>query len=189
MRIGIDCDGVILDYMKTVRAYAELHDMDVLQKKGLINRTAFYVRDRYDWTKEESKKFGDEFFVKLTEKAPVYALAPDMIKRLRSDGHKVFIVSNRPWISVQHTLEAEKVFAKNDLAFDGMLWTSDKISTCLENKLDVMIDDDNTIAEKCAANNIRCLFMRDKGTPKVNNPLVQEVDSWPEIYRNIKNLS
>ena len=35
MIIGIDVDGVILDYMTTVRAYAELYDFEELHKNGV----------------------------------------------------------------------------------------------------------------------------------------------------------
>ena len=183
MRIGVDCDGVVLDYMKTARAYAELYDIDVAGTGGMADRSAIYARERYKWTAEVSKKFGEEFFVKLTREAPVFALAAEMIRRLRSEGHQLYMVSNRVIISPKHVAEAERVFARNKIVFDGIFWTGDKIKTILENKLDLMIDDDNRVAEACAASNIRCLFMRDKNTPEVRHALVREVDNWPEIYR------
>jgi len=37
LKIGIDVDGVMLDYMVTVRAYAEMYDFIELNKKELID--------------------------------------------------------------------------------------------------------------------------------------------------------
>jgi len=52
MKIGIDIDGVIFDYMITVRAYAELYDYEELHKSGVINTEALKGGKRYDWTKK-----------------------------------------------------------------------------------------------------------------------------------------
>lgn len=181
-------DGTIIDYMKTVAAYAELFDMDVVKGSGIINRGATYANQRYRWNEEANKKFGDQYFVELTKKSPVFPLAPKMIARFRTDGHQVFILSNRQWFGKKHTDAAEQVCLDNDIKVDGFLWTDDKIRTALEMELDVLIDDQAEIVRKCVEFAIPIIFLRDKNTDKVEGPTVWEVDSWPEIYRVFTKL-
>lgn len=189
MKIGIDMDGTIIDYMKTVAAYAELFDMDVIKGSGIINRGATYAHQRYGWNDEANKKFGDEHFVELTKISPVFPLATEMIARLRADGHQVFILSNRQWFGKKHIDAAEQACADNGIVTDGFLWTDDKIRTALENELDVLIDDQAEIVRKCVEFDIPIVFFRDKNTDKVEGPTVWEVDSWPEIYRVLAKLA
>ena len=37
MKIGLDIDGIILDFERTMRVYAELYDLLILRKNGVKN--------------------------------------------------------------------------------------------------------------------------------------------------------
>ena len=52
MKIGIDIDGVILDYERMLKTYGDLYDFIELKKNGIINRNEHYLRNRYNWTEE-----------------------------------------------------------------------------------------------------------------------------------------
>ena len=41
MKIGIDIDGIILDFERTMRTLAELYDLLILNKKGIVNKNEF----------------------------------------------------------------------------------------------------------------------------------------------------
>lgn len=56
MKIGIDIDGVILDYERVLKTYDDLYDFIELKKNGIINRDEHYLRNRYDWTEVERMK-------------------------------------------------------------------------------------------------------------------------------------
>ena len=55
MKIGIDIDGVILDFERTMQTYAELYDLLILKKSGKINNNFSYL-DKYDWTIDDRIK-------------------------------------------------------------------------------------------------------------------------------------
>ena len=65
MKIGIDIDGVILDFERTMNTYAEIYDLLILNKKGKINNKFSYL-DKYDWTVNERKEFIDNYLVYAT---------------------------------------------------------------------------------------------------------------------------
>ena len=48
MKIGIDIDGVSLDYERVLKTYGDLYDFIELK-----NRHEHYLRNRYNWTEEE----------------------------------------------------------------------------------------------------------------------------------------
>lgn len=189
MNIGIDVDGVIFDYMTHVRAYAELYDFEILHKKGVVNREEMKVGKRYDWTKEQTKEFGDKYFVELTKTMPIFTLAQEIIERLNAEGNKLFVISNRGLLHEGARTEAQKLFDKFGLKFEKCFWdVSDKAKVCLENNIKVMIDDSDEVCNDCAQNGIQAIYMREKDTPKIENQLVHEVDNWGEIYRVIKQI-
>ena len=115
MIIGIDVDGVILDYMTTVRAYAELYDFEELHKNGVVNKQGIKVKERYDWTDEENKNFANKYFDYITTITNFNPLAIDIINRLHNEGHKLYIISNRGLLSEKAMTLCEDMFKKNNL--------------------------------------------------------------------------
>ena len=68
MKIGIDIDGVILDYERVLRTYGDLYDFIELKKGGIINRNEHYLRNRYSWTEEERMNFVNKSFLVQVQK-------------------------------------------------------------------------------------------------------------------------
>ena len=44
MKIGIDIDGVILDYERVLKTYGDLYDFIELKKYGIVNRNEQYLK-------------------------------------------------------------------------------------------------------------------------------------------------
>jgi len=191
IKIGIDVDGVILDYMNTVRAYAELYDYCDLHKNGVVNKEALKVKQRYEWTSEEVKFFADKYFVELTKITPFNPLAIDILKRLKSEGYELCIISNRGLIHEEAITIVEDMFKKEELIFDKYFWkTSDKMKVCLENDIKIIIDDSTDVCEEAIKNNVIALYFREKNSKKLDeNEKLYDIDNWGQAYRHIKNLT
>ena len=56
MKIGIDIDGVILDFERTMQTYAELYDLLILKKSGKINNNFSYLDKRVIEILDETNK-------------------------------------------------------------------------------------------------------------------------------------
>ena len=67
MKIGIDIDGVILDYERILKTYGDLYDFIELKKDGIVNRNEHYLRNRYNWTEEERMDFVNRYFLELSK--------------------------------------------------------------------------------------------------------------------------
>ena len=62
----------------------------------------------------------------------------------------------------------------------------DKFATCLDEKVDVMIDDDYKIIKKLNENGIKALYFRDTNLLKLpETDLMHEVNNWGDVYRYI----
>ena len=95
MKIGIDIDGVILDYERVLKTYGDLYDFIELKKDGIINRNEHYLRNRYDWTDEERMNFINKYFLKLSKFTPLIPGAKDVIDMLQKEGNELIIISAR----------------------------------------------------------------------------------------------
>ena len=83
MKIGIDVDGVILDYERVLKTYGDLYDFIELKKNGIINRNEHYLRNRYEWTEKERMNFVNKYFLKLSKQKPLIPGAKDVINMLQ----------------------------------------------------------------------------------------------------------
>lgn len=66
MKIGIDVDGVLLDFEKELRTRAELFDLLELNGKGIQNRNKFNLEERYGWNKDIGEKFIKKYFLQVS---------------------------------------------------------------------------------------------------------------------------
>ncbi len=106
---------------------------------------------------------------------------------MREDGHKLIIISSRGYDNVEMKKIVEKRFKKENLKFDKYYWkVLDKLQICLEEKIDLMIDDNYLICKNLSDNFINTLYLRDVKKQKLEeNKYLKEVNSWGEIYRYV----
>lgn len=86
MKIGIDVDGVIIDYERVVKTYAELYDLLELKKDGAINKDEPYFQKRYDWTQEQIDDFIKKYLMPLTFESRILPGVKDVINLLKTTG-------------------------------------------------------------------------------------------------------
>lgn len=67
MKIGIDVDGVLLDFEKELRTRAELYDLLELNGKGILNKNKFNLEERYGWNKDVGEKFIKKYFLQVSK--------------------------------------------------------------------------------------------------------------------------
>lgn len=189
MKIGIDIDGVILDYARVLKTYTDLYDFIELKKDGVVNRREHYFRNRYNWTEEERKNFVNKYFLKLSKQTNLIPGAKDVINMLKQDGHELIIISARGGMVAEMKDVAEEKFSQEGLIFSKYYWKQDdKLEVAQKEKIDYMIDDAYEVCKKLSENGIKTIYFRDKEMKKLEqNENLIEVSNWGEIYRVIKN--
>lgn len=190
MKIGVDIDGVILDYERVLKTYGDLYDFIELKKDGIINRHEHYLRNRYNWTEEERMNFINKYFLKLSRKTNLIPGAKDVIHMLQNEGHELIIISARDGMIEEMKDVAIEKFDKEDIKFNKYYWKrDDKLEVVQKEKIDVMIDDSYDVCKKLSLNGIKTIYFRDKEMKVLEqNENLKEVSNWGEIYRYIKGM-
>lgn len=190
MKIGIDVDGVILDYERVLRTYADLYDFIELKKCGIINRDEHYLENRYNWSKEEKMDFVNRYFLKLAKKAQLIPGAKDVIDMLLKEGNEFVVISARGGMIKEMKNIAIKKFNEENICFSKYYWNqADKLIIAKKENIDFMIDDSYDVCKKLSQNGIKTIYFRDKDMKKIEQgKYLKEVSNWGEIYRILKNV-
>lgn len=190
MKIGVDIDGVILDYERVLRTYGDLYDFIELKKDGIINRNEHYLRDRYDWTEEERVQFVNKYFLKLSKQAQLIPGAKDVINILQKEGNELIVISARGGMVKEMQDVAIEKLQNEGISFNKYYWKQeDKLEVAQKEHIDFMIDDSYGVCKKLSENKIKTIYFRDKEMKKLEqNEYLIEVSNWGEIYRYIKQM-
>ena len=190
MKIGIDIDGVILDYERVLKTYGDLYDLIELKKDGIIDRNEHYLRNRYDWTEEERMNFINKYFLKLSKQTSLISGAKDVINMLQKEGNELIIISARGGMIEEMKDVAIEKFNEEGISFNKYYWKQeDKLEVAKNEKIDVMIDDSYNVCKKLSSNGIKTIYFRDKEMKVLEqNDNLKEVSNWGEIYRYIKEM-
>ena len=190
MKIGIDIEGVILDYERVLKTYGDLYDFIELKKDGIINRNEHYLRNRYDWTDDERMNFVNKYFLKLSKQTPLIPGAKDVIDMLQKEGNELIIISARGGMIEEMKDVAIEKFEEEGIAFNKYYWKQDdKLEVAKKEKIDVMIDDSYEVCKKLSSKGIKTIYFRDKDMKVLEqNENLKEVSNWGKIYRYIKGM-
>lgn len=194
MRIGIDFDGVIFDTESWFHAYAAKFAHDIL-KRPIVDKKTIYAQTRYAMTEEESLKC-QEAWGELTMKASPMAYVKEVLALLKKDGHELFIVSSR-MVGVyksDYLSSAKKQLKKLGFEFAWIggeapsthgreIAVMDKAAVCIEHKIDILIEDNPEVVQKCVEAGIKCLqfcHLFARYAPPVAGAI--RCENWWECY-------
>lgn len=188
MKIGIDIDGVILDFERTMRSYAELYDFLILKKEGVKDLKKFDYLKRYNWTDEEKQRFVDKYLTYATiNSTPLIPLVKEMLDLFKLEGYDFFFITARGLLKKETKEAVIQVFQKNDISTDNIYWgIKDKVLKCKELGIDLMIEDNPSICKSLINNEIKTMYFRDKDNEKLQiSAFLTEVSNVGEICRYI----
>ena len=147
MRIGIDIDGVFTDL--------EQFHIDYGSKYCFENNIEFDIDlSRYDIegafriTEEQENDFWEKYLEFYAREERIRPFAKEVIDRLIADGHEIYIITAR-WLADREVEIGENMrkmvkswLSENKISYDKIFFTkSDKLQYCIDNKIDLMIDD------------------------------------------------
>ena len=187
MTIGIDVDDTITNsYDEIINRIALYYNLNVLELKN--SGVSYYE------IKDDKKKYPnyDEFtknnFEDIMKNVSIKDNACEVINNLHNEGFKIYIVTarNKKEYSMPYTYTYEYLI-NNNIYFDKLIVSSfEKGKTCLENKIDILIDDnvDNCVSARNSG--VKTLLF-DNVFNKQNNEF-ERVYSWYEIYKKIHEI-
>lgn len=187
MRIGIDLDDTITKTDEILFKYAKIYNEE---EKILfnINREEWNLTKAFGWNEENIKGFFSKYLKSIYEKAEIKENAKEKINALKNDGNKIIIITARDTKSLKEVHEVCKDWLINNkinvdkIVVDG----GNKAQKCLENKIDIFIDDNICNCENVYNNlKIPVLLMNSRYNKDYQNPKIKRVYNWNEIYNEI----
>ncbi len=193
MNIGIDIDGVLTnddDYILDCTT-------KFCYEKGLklFDDPYKYEYRKFDWDINTLNEYRNEyFFWKYIDEEPARKFASEVIKKLKADGHKIYIITGRHKAVEQSEtgeMMREKIsnwLKNNDIIYDELVFTvTPKIPDIKKRNIDIMIEDSpETIPMISEISHVLCYDTRYNRNLECNN--MTRVFSWYDIYIKINEF-
>lgn len=183
MNIGIDIDDTLVDSSKGA--------VKDIQKYDATGDIVKYVEEimRGEIPNENIKKFLNDYSLPILRNAKVKKSAADVIRRLRNGGHKIIFITSRTDDACKglqdKTLEYLK---KNEIEYDKILFNSlDKAKVCMENEIDVMVDDSIKHCEAVENIGIKA-FLFNSLVNIGKKTAVKRINTWKKLEKEIENI-
>ena len=193
MKIGIDIDDTLTDIRDELKE-AALEYAKELGKN--VNLSSKYVEDKnngnayqekYGFSYEELKYFLKNIQEEIVKKAKPRQDVVEVIKNLRKDGHKIYIITARdnefhddPYALSKNWLD------KNNIQYDKLIVNArEKAKICIKQNIDLFIDDQLANCMKISNENIKVIRITNYQEKHGN---VVNKASWKDIYEYIKEM-
>lgn len=193
MNIGIDIDGVLTNDDDYILDYTSKYCYDN-NLKG-FNDANLYEYRKIDWNEETINDYREKYFLNYIKNEPARKFASEVIKKLREDGNKIFIISARYKTAKNGKIGNDNVrectinwLKQNEIEYDKLIFTKPpKVKDILENKIDLMIEDSpTTIGELVKV--VKVLYYDTRYNRDIEHENITRVYSWYDIYMKIKEM-
>ena len=145
MNIGIDVDGTITDLMPFILKYGK----EFAQKHNLIFSETFpnkNPKEIFGWPPEFNEKFWEEGNWIYANNVIIRENAKLIIDELKNQGHNIFIITSRKFAcpedyNPQMYNLLINTLKDNQIYYDKLLLTKNKIAEIKNHNIDIMIED------------------------------------------------
>ncbi len=193
MIIGVDIDDTLTDIRDEVGAaalkYAQSLNKDIDETKVVWdkNNNGSSFKERYNFNYDELLYFFGNIQENITKKAKPREDVVDVIKKLREDGHKIYIITARDSEFHNNPYELSKTWLnKNNIEYDKLIVDArDKEKICREQNVEIFIDDKLSNCLQISNENI--VTIRITNYTEQHQNIVNK-KNWKEIYEYIKQL-
>lgn len=190
MNIGVDLDGVLFDSERMFDEYSVEFDKKIVGK-GPLHPEELKASNRFEWTKEQTKQFMKECYLKIEKNAPFMKDSIETLKKLKADGHKLFIITARGLIGNGEIVTTlDRLYGLESLFNKIFFLKSDKLEICKQYNIEVMIDDYYKTVEQIAEAGIPAIYFKWRENLKnVDHPLIKSLSSWKEVEEEINSMN
>lgn len=194
MIIGIDIDDTLTTEHEFVINYGTMY-CHKLRKYSLKKIDTASITEMFDWPIDVAHEFYYKYAEEIS-KQPAVPFASEVIKKLKKEGHQIYIITarrhNDEWFP-KHIAKRTELFTaewllKNEIPYDKIFFDArDKGKVCRENHVDIMIDDDPKNIEGMLGNTIVFIYDKDYNR-RPEYSLMTRVYSWYDVYEKIKKI-
>lgn len=188
MKIGIDIDNTICD----TGTYLEkkIYEWDKFNNRETkISSNYKNVYEKYCYNLDEKERFDNVYVPIMQVEANAIKYAAKVIRKLKSEGNLIYLISYRGKFQYDNSLEVSKQWLKkNNILYDEIIieeW--DKGKVCKNKQIDVFIDDEPVHLKQVYEQGIDVIMYSTKYNNYCND--FNRLNSWNDIYEYIKRQS
>lgn len=189
MRIGIDIDGVLTDIEQWQldcggKFFSKLN-------KSVVNKDGYEITEIFNVSDELDSQFWNEYLYEYVTKEPSRKYASEVIKKLKDSGNEIYIVTAR-YLTDRNTEDGQRMrqividwLEQENIVYDKIIFApEDKLQICLENNIDVMIEDKVANIEKISTR-LPVICFHAGYNKHCKNDNIYRVYTWYDIYNLI----
>lgn len=148
MRMGIDIDGVLTNYENFLKTYGTQYNYENHITMEDLDFTQYDEKKIFHWSKEQYRSFWTKYLFWYATQYPARENAAEVLQILKKEGHTIYIITARNSEELPEDKKAQmkkivkQWLEQNHIIYDQLIFSgASKLSICLENKIDIMIDD------------------------------------------------
>ncbi len=188
MKIGIDLDNTITDLLEILKMYCKEYNENVIKRNLSMNEKGFAVANLYEWTEKEKMDFCIKHLNEARDRAKLKENANKIIQKLKQEGNIIYIITARKKIgSINIYEKTEEFLKKNGIEYDNLVVQKDKKQFCIDNNIDVLIDDEPQNIQSVSQIIPVIAFETVYNMNCYGNNIIK-VNTWNEVYDVIKTL-
>lgn len=189
MRIGIDIDGVLTDIEQWQldcggKFFSKLN-------KSVVNKDGYEITEIFNVSDELDSQFWNEYLYEYVTKEPSRKYASEVIKKLKDSGNEIYIVTAR-YLTDRNTEDGQRMrkividwLKQENIVYDKIIFApEDKLQICLENNIDVMIEDKVANIEKISTR-LPVICFHAGYNKHCKNDNIYRAYTWYDIYNLI----
>jgi len=189
MRIGIDIDGVLTDIEQWQldcggKFFSKLN-------KSVVNKDGYEITEIFNVSDELDSQFWNEYLYEYVTKEPSRKYASEVIKKLKDSGNEIYIVTAR-YLTDRNTEDGQRMrkividwLEQENIVYDKIVFApEDKLQICLENNIDVMIEDKVANIEKISTR-LPVICFHAGYNKHCKNDNIYRAYTWYDIYNLI----
>lgn len=187
MNLGIDIDNVITAFDNGLLKEFLIQDK-LKRNSGIVNPKADHItKGMFDWSEDEVHEFYANHMERIAKGLSPRRNCKKYMDKLLADGHKLILISHRAYPDYK---EPEKTtiewLKKHKINYTKLVISksADKTEECIQNNIDIMIDDRAGQCQKMSANGINCILMLTKYNRNRKGDL-PFATSWKNLYEEI----
>ena len=190
MIIGIDIDDT-LTYLKDSKIESATNFIKNNNLPyQLIDPDAIFFKDMFDWPEEVCNQFWYAEADKLLSSVPARDNASEVVSRLKNAGHKIIIITARTteWHKQPYQMSFDWL-QKNNIPFDKLIvGHTDKTQVCVDENIDVFIDDLPSTLVKLQNENIKTILVVNPTNKNQDVYCGPASPNWLEIEKILEKI-
>ena len=191
-KIGLDIDDTITNTHVVLMKYAIKYNMEH-ENKPLIKYNTNNFGEAFNWSDEEVENFFRTYYLDALNEIEPKANAKEVLTKLKSEGYEIIFVTIRNDRECGGENEAKRItlewLNKYDIPFNELhVGIFDKKKFCLENSIDVFMDDSINTINNIKDTNIKTLLAMNIYNNDYQDDNVTNIYSMDELYNVIHEL-